>query len=288
MRVMIVGARGQLGSDLIETFSDWQVTPYESEDMDISDEATVQQRVAFSAPDVVINSAAFTRVDECERENIRAFQVNALGAKHLALACRRWKIPLVHISTNYVFDGEKGTPYVEEDHTRPVNAYGITKLAGEEYVQYIWDKYIILRVSGLFGLTPSRMKGTNFVEAMIRLGSKGTPLRIVSDESLTPTYTKDAAQVIRKLVDRELYGIYHMSNKGTCTWMEFTQEIFDQRGMNVPLEPVTAKEYGAPAKRPKDSSLSVQKLEGLGLGPIRSWQDALGDYLQERKKLRGE
>jgi dTDP-4-dehydrorhamnose reductase len=288
MRILLIGARGQLGSDLQQTFADAAITPYTSEDLDITDEAAVQREVAFTAPDLVINAAAFTRVDDCEREAMRAYQVNALGTRHLALACRRWDIPLVQVSTNYVFDGEKGSEYVETDATRPVNAYGITKLAGEFYLQAAWHKHYIVRVSGLFGLTPSRMKGTNFVEAMLRLGSKGNPLRIVCDESLTPTYTRDAAQVIRRLVDTEQYGIYHVSNTGVCTWLEFAAEIFRQSGLDVPLEPVTAKAYGAPAKRPPNSSLSVEKLNRLGLGPIRPWQEALQEYLEQRKVLRGE
>ncbi|HQH74624.1 MAG TPA: NAD(P)-dependent oxidoreductase, partial [bacterium] len=207
MRVLILGSRGQLGTDLVHAFADCAVTPCTSEDMDITDDSLVQQRIAYTAPDLVINTAAFTRVDDCEREALRAFQVNALGPRHLALACKRWDIPLAHISTNYVFDGAKAGFYDEDDPARPLNTYGITKLAGEQYVQALWEKHYIIRVAGLFGLTPSRLKGTNFIEAMLRLGSKGTPLRIVCDESLSPTYTADAAAVIRRLVDIGPYGV---------------------------------------------------------------------------------
>ena len=283
MQVLIIGARGQLGTDLIESFSDCQITPYTSEDLDITDEASVQQQIAFTAPDLVINAAAFTRVDECEREHVRAFSVNALGPRNLALACKRWEAPIVHISTNYVFDGFKGSAYDEEDCPRPLNAYGISKLSGEHYLQSLWNKHYIVRVSGLFGLTPSRMKGTNFVEAMLRLGSKGNPLRIVSDESLSPTYTKDAAAVIRRLVDSEQYGTYHLTNSGGCSWLEFAREIFEQAGLSVDLQPVTAAEYGAPALRPPNSCLNNCKISELGFGPMRSWQDALHDYLLQRK-----
>ncbi len=282
MRVLIIGSRGQLGTDLVNSFADCQVTPYTSEDVDITDEASVQQQVAFTAPDLVVNAAAFTRVDECEREYMRAYSVNAIGPRNLALACKRWDIPLLHISTNYVFDGCKGEPYGEEDRPQPLNAYGISKLAGEHYLQALWEKHYIVRVSGLFGLTPSRMKGTNFVEAMLRLGSKGNPLRIVSDESLSPTYTKDAAAVIRRLVETNRYGIYHLSNEGCCTWLEFAQEIFMQSGMPVELQPVTAREYGAPAHRPPNSCFSTRKLSGMGFGPLRPWQEALRDYLLQR------
>lgn len=288
MRVLLIGARGQLGTDLQESFADCRVTPFDSEDIDITDEATVQQRVAFAAPDLVINSAAFTRVDECERENAKAFQVNAAGARNLALACKRWNIPLVHISTNYVFDGSKAGPYEEDDAARPVNAYGITKLAGELFVQCVWEKHFIVRVAGLFGVTPSRMKGTNFVETMLRLGSKGTALRIVGDEFLNPTHTADAAESIRALVDRCDYGVYHLCNRDACSWREFAEEIFRQAGMDVPLESVTAAEYGAPAKRPKNSCMSMKRLEAYGIAPERTWREALADYLARRKAVRKE
>jgi dTDP-4-dehydrorhamnose reductase len=282
MRVLIIGAKGQLGMDLVEAFGDCEVTPYDLEDMDIVDEATVQQQIAFIAPDLVINTAAFTRVDECEREHIRAFEVNALGPLHIAQACKRWDVPMIHISTNYVFDGEKVGSYIESDAARPVNAYGISKLAGEHYVQAVSDRCFVVRVAGLFGLTVSRMKGTNFVEAMLRLGAKGNALRIVSDETLSPTYTQDAARVIRQLADTDKYGVYHVSNTGSCSWYEFAAEIFAQSGMDVPLNPVTAKEYGAPAKRPKNSCLETTKLTETGIDLLPDWKDALRDYLSKR------
>lgn len=286
MRVMIIGARGQLGSDLCLAFSDCQVIPYTSEDMDITDEAKVQQQIAFAAPDLVINSAAFTRVDECEREHRQAFATNAIGALNIALACRKWDVPLIHISTNYVFDGTKGAPYIESDLPRPVNSYGVTKLAGEYYIRYAWPKNFIVRVSGLYGLTPSRMKGTNFVEAMLRLGKRGTPLRVVSDETLSPTFTGDASRVIRQLAETPSYGIYHMANQGGCTWFEFAQAIFEVAGMNVPLEAVSAEVYGAPAIRPADSRLENRALKNLGIDTMPSWRDALERYMQQRKQLR--
>lgn len=282
MHVMIVGARGQLGRDLAEAFSDCQATLYDSEDMDIADEAKVQQQVSFIGPDIIINSAAFTRVDDCEREHQRAFQINALGPLHLALACKRWNIPLIHISTNYVFDGEKGVPYHEDDVTRPINAYGVTKRAGEEYILYTLPNSAIVRVSGLFGLSPSRMKGTNFVEAMLRLGKKGAPLRIVSDEYVSPTFTQDAAAQIRRLVDQESRGVFHLSNQGQCSWLEFAQEIFRCADVAVKVEPVTAEQYGAPAKRPRNSSLMNRNFAEQGYPEMRSWQDALHDYLSQR------
>lgn len=288
MNVLIVGALGQLGHDLVKSFSDAKVIPYDIEDMDITDEARVQQQIAFTACDLVVNAAAFTRVDECEREHVEAFRVNALGVKNLAAACRRWDLPLVHISTNYVFSGEKGSAYVETDPPAPVSAYGLTKLAGEHYLRYVWHKHYIVRVSGLFGLTPSRMKGTNFVETMLRLGSRGTPLRIVSDEYLSPTSTRDAAGHIRKLVETERYGTYHLVNHGGCSWLDFAREIFREAGMDVDLEPVTAAEYGAPARRPPNSCLENSALAALGLDTMPSWQEALRAYLAERATARSE
>jgi len=284
VNILIVGALGQLGSDLVREFSGENVIAYDIEEMDITDEARVQQQIAFTSCDIVINTAAFTRVDECEREQMEAFRVNALGVKNLAAACKRWDLPLVHISTNYIFGGEKPTPYTEEDPPGPVNAYGLTKLAGEYYLQYTWRKHYIIRVAGLFGLTPSRMKGTNFVEAMLRLGERGTPLRIVADEYLSPTSARDAAKHIRKLIETEQYGTYHLVNHGVCSWLEFAQEIFRQSGMNVPITPVTAAEYGAPARRPANSALENAALQKLDLDTMPPWQEALGVYLTERGK----
>jgi len=283
MRVLIVGSLGQLGTDLVREYADQEVIAYDFEDMDITDDESVQQRIAAAAPDLVINAAAYTRVDECEREHVRAFQVNAIGPLHLATACKRWDIPLVHISTNYVFDGLKENPYVEEDAARPINSYGITKLAGEDYIRYTWEKHFLFRVAGLFGLTPSRMKGTNFVEAMLRLGSKGNPLKIVYDEVLSPTYTKDASKIIKTVAATNQYGIYHLNNSGSCSWLAFAKEIFKQSNMDVSLIPVTAKEYGSPEKRPKNSCLENRRLLAQGIEPLQTWQAALSDYLKERK-----
>ncbi len=286
MNVLIVGALGQLGRDLVKVFSDVNVIEYDIEDMDITDEARVQQQIAFTSCDVVINAAAFTRVDECEREHEEAFRVNALGVKNLAGACKRWDIPLVHISTNYVFSGEKRIAYVEEDPPAPVNAYGLTKLAGEYYLRYTWDKHYIVRVAGLFGITPSRMKGTNFVEAMLRLGARGTSLRIVSDEYLSPTSASDAAQHIRRLLETGKFGTYHLVNHGSCSWLEFAREIFSQSGIDVDLQSVTAEEYGAPARRPRNSALENRALAELGLDTMPAWQEALSVYLKERENAR--
>lgn len=288
MHVMVVGARGQLGRDIVEAFGDCKVTPYDSEDMNIGDEAKVQQQIAFIGPDLVINCAAFTRVDECEREHLRAFQINALGPLHLALACKRWRIPLMHISTNYVFDGGKGAPYHEGDSARPINAYGVTKRAGEEYALYTLPNAAIVRVSGLFGLTPSRMKGTNFVEAMLRLGGKGSPLRIVCDEVISPTFTQDAAARIRQLADFNATGLIHLANQGACSWMDFARCIFDAAGMSVEIEPVTAEQYGAPARRPKDSSFECRRIAELGLPAMRPWREAVEDYLAQRARRESE
>ncbi len=288
MRVLIVGCLGQLGTDLVQEYNNEEVIPFDVEDMDITNEEIVFQQIAKTAPDLVINAAAFTRVDECEQEHLRAFQVNAIGSLNLAVACKKWDIPFAHISTNYVFDGEKDSLYVESDSARPINSYGLSKLAGEYYIQYTWEKHFIFRVAGLFGLTPSRMKGTNFVEAMLRLGSKGTPLKIVSDEYLTPTYTKDAAVTIRHVTESTRYGIYHLTNTGCCTWLDFAKEIFQQSNLTVSIQPVTAAEYGALAKRPKNSCLENKNLNELGLQPLRSWQEALKDYLLRRSKLKGK
>ncbi len=282
MRVLIAGSLGQLGSDLVDVFSDHDVVAYDYEDMDITNESSVHDKISSNSPGLVINAAAYTRVDESETENIQAYKVNALGPFLLAKECSRLDIPLAHISTNYVFNGSKKDPYIEEDFTHPINAYGVTKLVGEFYVQYACEKYFIFRVAGLFGLTPSRMKGTNFVEAMLRLGAQGKPLRVVSDEYLSPTYTRDAAAIIKKITSTKHFGLYHLVNKGQCSWLEFANKIFNLADMQVQINPVTAEEYGAPAKRPKNSCLENRKLKKIGYDEMRTWQDALKDYLANR------
>lgn len=286
MKIALIGANGQLGSDLVKaakSSEDLKVIPLTHQDIEISDFPQSQELLKRLNPELLINTAAFHQVDICEDEVEASFRVNAKGLRNLSLICRDMDIPLVHMSTDYVFDGLKGKPYVEDDPPRPINLYGISKLAGEMIIQYLWHKHYIIRVSGLYGIAGSGGKGGNFIELMIRLAEEGRDIRVVDDQVLTPTYTREAAEKILQLIQSGQYGLYHMTNRGECSWYDFAQEIFRLTGLKPNLSPTTSQAFGAKAKRPKYSVLDNRNLRLLGLEDLRDWHQALSDYLQERK-----
>ncbi|MFQ5510243.1 MAG: dTDP-4-dehydrorhamnose reductase [Candidatus Krumholzibacteriia bacterium] len=283
MTIVIFGGDGQLGSDLRQALSAGDVVPVGHEDADIVDANAVAGAVAGARPQWVINSAAMTHVDRCEEEDVRAFEINALGARNVAVAARSHGARIVHISTDYVFDGSKGEPYVEEDLPRPISAYGLSKLAGEMFVRTLHPEHYIIRTSGLYGLHRCRGKGTNFVDTMLRLSRERDVLRVVSDEVLTPTFSHDLAQQIRVMIEENPpYGIYHATNLGQCSWHEFAAEIFRLAGSGARLEETTAAEWKAPARRPACSVLKNAALEGAGIQSMPDWKDALRRYLEAR------
>lgn len=252
-----------------------QITGVSHAQADIADENAMRLVLSAARPDAVVNAAAFTDVDACEREKELAFRVNAQGPGHLAGICKEMDIPLLHISTDYVFDGEKREPYVEEDEPRPISVYGHSKLAGEREVQQILSRSWIVRVSGVFG--PYR---NNFVSLVASLGKKGEPLKIVKDQRLTPTYTLDAAAGIGRILRRGPYGLYHLTNQGFTSRIEFTQEILRQAGFpGVSVIPISAGESGRPAARPRNSQLENARMKREGLGLLPAWPDALRRYV---------
>ncbi len=228
-------------------------------------------------PDVAINSAAYVRVDDCEMRAHEAFEVNAIGALNVARACAEVDALCVHISTDYVFDGEKASPYVESDPTCPINVYGASKLAGEFLVRQT-PRWLIVRAASLFGKTGSRGKGGNFVETILKMSKAGEPLKIVDDVRMSPTYTRDAAAGLVALVESGTYGLIHLSNAGACSWYEFAKQAFEIAGVRTPIIPISCTEYATAARRPKNSSLESER------SPLklRSWQDALEAYLNEK------
>jgi dTDP-4-dehydrorhamnose reductase len=278
-RVAVIGANGQLGTDLVEVFSNWDLVPLTHADLEICDFVHKREVLGRIKPDVVINTAAFVRVDDCEDEVSKAFWVNAFAARNLAHVCANLDCTLVHISTDYVFDGKKREPYTEEDLPNPINVYGASKLAGEHFVQGICEKYLIIRTSGLYGKAGASGKGGNFVETMIRLAEEGKAIRVVDDQRLAPTYAKDLAETVEELVQSREWGLYHITNNAECSWYEFAQAIFEELGMKVDLEPTTSTDYGAKARRPACAVLAHQKARQLGLRIPRSWKDALVAYL---------
>jgi dTDP-4-dehydrorhamnose reductase len=235
-------------------------------------------------PGVVINCAAYNYVDRAEDEPEAAFAVNAWGVRQLAQICRDLDCTLAHFSTDYVFGSDQGrrVPYTEGDAPGPVSVYGLSKLAGEYLVRSICPKHFIIRTCGLYGVWGSGGKGSNFVETMLRLAGQGKPLRVVADQTCTPSYTADVASATAALLRTGRYGLYHVTNTGSCSWHEFARTIFELARVPADLAPTTSREYGAPARRPAYSVLATSSYSTLGLPPLRPWHEALAVYLQER------
>jgi dTDP-4-dehydrorhamnose reductase len=284
LTIAIIGADGQLGMDLQEALSGQRVVALTYKDLDILEPVRTAQRLGAAAPDWVINAAALTNVDWCESNDIKAFQVNALGARHVARSTPA-SSRLVQVSTDYVFDGQKKTPYEEYDTPGPLNVYGITKLAGEHYVQAAHPRHYILRTSGLYGTHASWGKKKNFVDAILSLVEEKDEIQVVCDETLTPTFTEDLAKQIGVLIESEPPpGIYHATNAGECSWYEFARAVLELSGERGRIKRTTAAEWNAPARRPAYSVLENAALKRLGIDVMPLWKDALERYLS--KKLR--
>jgi dTDP-4-dehydrorhamnose reductase len=285
MKVLLFGANGQLGSDLSCVFKaagDTLVTVPRSQ-VDVCDAIRVSEVVAEVRPDVVLNTAAFHKVEECEKKPELAFQVNGTAAMNLSSACQRSGAVLVHYSTDYVFDGRKRAPYEETDLPSPLNVYGASKVAGEHLIAANTNRYFVIRTCGLYGVAGSSGKGGNFVENMLKKALAGDRIRVVDDQVLTPTYTIDLAEATRKLVLSEQWGLYHLSSEGSCSWYDFAQSTFEQAGVIADLMPVKTNDFPSSVQRPAYSVLSKAKYRSLGLS-IPSWQDALLRYLRQRSQ----
>lgn len=287
MKVAVIGATGQLGVDLCRVLSahGMSVLPLTHRDLDVSDSEQVERVIGPSGADVVINTAAFHKVEQCEKEPVPSFAVNAIGPWNLANVCRRTNAVLVHFSTDYVFDGSRREPHSEKDLPRPLNVYGVSKLAGEGMVALTWERSFVVRTCGLYGVAGSSGKGGNFVETMLKKGSEKNPIRVVNDQVLTPTYTGDLADAVSKLIGTDAYGLYHISAEGQCSWYEFAREIFAIEGLKVDLQPVSTAEFPSPVRRPAYSVLSKQKLKDLG-NTMPAWREGLMRYLSARSTVR--
>ncbi len=282
MRVLLIGYRGQLGSDLQKAFAGEELVLATQEQMRVEDASQVDAMVGQTRPEMILNCAAFHRVDDCEDCVSRAFEVNVFGVRNLAVAAARANAVLVHFSTDYVFDGSRRTPYTETDVPCPGSVYGASKLAGEFLLQSTWPKYFIFRVSGLYGYAGSREKGTNFVELMISLARQGKPIRVVDDQVLTPTSTMDVARMVRRLAGTDQYGLYHLTNAGECNWYEFAQAIFEFADLRPDLTPVSSAAFPTRAKRPNYSVLDNQRLRDAGFLDLPDWREALERYIAGR------
>jgi len=287
MKIAVIGANGQLGSDLVAAFSESgdAVSGLTHSDIEISDLRSVSRALEGVQPQVIVNTAAMHHVENCEREPEKAFAANALGPRNLAIVARDLGAVLMHVSTDYVFDGSKGSPYIEEDNPLPLNAYGITKLAGEHFVRATMAKHFVIRTSGLYGASPCRAKGgLNFIELMLKLARERGEVRVVDSEVVSPTSTAELAQQIVQLSRSECYGLYHATAEGSCSWYEFAREIFAITDTPVRLNIAGANEFPAKVARPKYSVLENRALKTHGLNAFKPWQDALHRYLGNRVK----
>jgi dTDP-4-dehydrorhamnose reductase len=282
MKILLIGALGQLGIDLQKVLKAHEVIPVDKEEIDVCDAQQVDAMVDALQPDVLLNCSAFNRVDEAEDTPEAAFAVNTFAVRNLALAARRRNAKLMHFSSDYVFDGPGRMPYVETDLPCPQSMYGVSKLAGEAMVQAIWPKHFLIRTCGLYGYTGSRDKGTNFVEAMLRVGAKAGPVRVVSDQVCTPTSTMDLAGAVARLLPTEGYGLYHLTSAGECSWYQFANAIFEEMGLHPEVLPVTSDQFQAKAKRPDYSVLDNRRFRSEGFADMRPWREALADYIRGR------
>jgi dTDP-4-dehydrorhamnose reductase len=284
MKITIIGSTGQLGTDLMKILqNEHEVIGLTHKDIEVSDHESCLILKKYK-PEAIINTAAFHKTDQCEEEPLKAFSVNAIGAKNVATISKEIDAITVYISTDYVFDGSKTEPYTEEDTPNPINTYGISKLAGELYTKQN-PKHYIIRVASLFGVAGASGKGGNFVETMIKKALNKEVISVVDDIWMSPTYTKDAASIIKKILEANLpYGIYHATNKGYCTWFQFAQEIFKLTGLTPIIKPIKTDQLQMKAKRPRFSALESIKLPKYGIQTQR-WEEALKEYLIEKGYL---
>ena len=281
MKILITGANGLLCHELSSILKGHTLILLSHSQLDISDPESVNKQIDSSSPDIIINSAAYTQVDACETNYDLAFKSNAIGPKNLAIKCKQLGIPLIHISTDYVFEGneKKNSPLVEDDKLGPKTVYGKTKLEGEKMVQENCQKYFILRTAWLYG------EGKNFVKTMMSLSKKNKELKVVNDQIGSPTYAKDLAKAIKDIIEKKSnkYGIYHVTNKGEVSWYEFAKKIFEIKNIEIKVNPCTSEEFPRPAPRPHYSVLSNQKWIDAGFTPMRDYEEALNEYLDSLK-----
>lgn len=279
MRVLVTGGKGMLGTDLVKVLEEknHQVFSCDKEDFDITDLKVVNKNVKKINPDIIIHTAAYTDVDGCETNKKLAYKVNALGTRNLVVATNDNNIPIVYFSTDYVFDGRKKGGYDEFDTPNPINYYGQTKLAGEKFVQQLSNKFYIIRVSWLCG-----HNGNNFIKKILKIANDKTELKIVIDQTGSPTFTRDLAYATEKLISEPAYGIYHITNSGKCTWNQFAKDIFEFAGIDVIINELTTAELNRAATRPEYSILKNNHYTLQGYLPLRHYREALKEYLKNK------
>ena len=280
--ILVTGSTGQLGSDVVKELLKRgysTLSPNRSE-FNLCSEDSIRNYILNSNCEAIVHCAAYTQVDKAEDEKDLCIKINATATKHIVKCAKILDIPMIYISTDYVFDGTKDGEYTENDETNPINIYGESKLAGEKYVQEILDKYYIVRTSWVFIIN-----GKNFIETMLRLSKANNQLSIVNDQIGSPTYTKDLSRLLVDMLETSKYGLYHATNEGYCSWYEFADTIFKLANINIDIKAINSNEYASRAKRPLNSKLSKDKLIEYGFKPLPHWEDALKDYLIRRRDL---
>ena len=278
MKVLVTGAKGQLGTDLMNELEKRGIEGIgvDVQEMDITDAEACRRVIKNSGADAVIHCAAYTAVDAAEDNVDLCRRINGEGTRNVAQACKEADVKLMYISTDYVFDGQGTRPWEPDDERHPLNVYGQTKYEGELAVEELSDKYFIVRIAWVFGVA-----GKNFIKTMLRLGKERGAVSVVDDQIGSPTYTYDLAKLLVDMIQTDKYGRYHATNEGLCSWYEFAKEIFRQAGMDVPVTPVSSDAFPAKATRPSNSRLNKDKLSENGFERLPAWQDALGRFLKE-------
>lgn len=277
MRFLVTGVKGQLGHDVMEELAlrGHEGVGVDVEEMDITNAQTVERVIKGAQADGIIHCAAYTAVDAAEDEPEVCCKVNADGTENIARVCRELDLPMMYISTDYVFDGEGERPWEPQDTCNPLNVYGKSKYLGEVAVQKYLERYFIVRIAWVFGVS-----GNNFIKAMLNKAKTTDKVNVVDDQVGSPTYTRDLAVLVVDMMETDRYGIYHATNEGICTWYEFAKEIFDQAGIPMEVTPISADEYPAKARRPHNSRMDKDKLDEAGFRRLPPWQDALKRYLE--------
>lgn len=276
MKVLVTGANGQLGYDVVEVLKlrNIECCGTTRNDFDLCDFTKAEKFITAFRPDVIIHCAAYTAVDKAEDEKDICRAVNVVGTENIAKICKKINAKMLYISTDYVFDGTKKGFYEVDDTPTPINVYGQTKLEGEQAVQRILDRYFIVRISWVFG-----KHGNNFVKTMLRLGKERKEINVVSDQVGSPTYTVDLALLLVDMIQTDKYGIYHATNEGECSWAEFAEEIFKVAGMNVNVKHITSNEYPTKANRPQNSRMGKKCLTNNGFRKLPKWEESLRYFL---------
>ena len=286
MRVLVTGAKGQLGTDVMAELksNNIEAVGIYREELDIVDakacEEFFDKANAEKRIDAVIHCAAYTAVDKAEDEQELSYNINALGTKNIATACKKFDMKLMYISTDYVFNGQGERPWEPDDERQPLNVYGKTKYEGELFVEEIAKKYFIVRIAWVFGIA-----GNNFIKTMLKLAKERDSLTVVDDQIGSPTYTADLSKLLVSMIQTDKYGRYHATNEGYCSWYEFAKEIFKVAGVTINVAAVDSSAYPAKAKRPANSRMEKKKLDEMGFKRLPSWQDATRRYIEELQKL---